>query len=364
MNFHLLFLACSSVIDRGEPKWFSVDPHVHSSVGSNDTDGLGTPLVLSHYMNERGLDAVWITDHSNSLGSMDCSNVEDCPNQGPDFPAANWPENAWLGVEISPRSTEDELLTPTGHIGCIPIDISFENTTFTDRPFGEISGENALGQCHQAGGWSILNHPFGPATWVAYDWSSFNFDAMEVYNGSAGFDQSDWDAVEMWETLLIDGHSIVPIGASDSHRWDTPPPGTVLDSALGWPRTEIGTWSTDISTTDLMNGMVFLGDPSNHLRYSVSTNKGTYWPGEITDGKEAVLQITFASTEDSTILEVRHLSSNGAQTVLQANPSTDTQQLELPITKNGQYYVRILPSDIELGSRGFSMGNVIFVKYN
>ena len=358
----LLLLACSQLVDRGTPFWFSVDPHVHSSVGSNDTDGFGTPQVLANYMLQRDLDAVWITDHSNSLGSMDCADVEECPNQGPEFPSGDWPPNTWLGVEISPRSTEDDLLSPTGHIGCIPIDVSFENTTFTDRPFGEVTGENALNQCHQAGGWSILNHPFGPATWVAYDWSSFNFDAMEVYNGSAGFDQSDWDAVEMWETLLLEGHSIVPIGASDSHRWNTEAPGTILDSALGWPRTEVGTWSPQLSAQDLLNGMVILADPSVHLRYFITTKRGSFWPGEVVEDSEATLHITFASTETRPVLEVRYISDSTVQTIFQTNPTPDKQNVEIPLSSNGQYYVRIRPMDIELGSRGFSMGNVIHLQ--
>ena len=360
MIFQFIIFACSTPQERENPNWFSIDPHVHSSIGSNDTDGLGTPHILSQIMNERKLDVVWLTDHSNSLGSMECVDVEDCPNQGPEFPFAEWEDNVWLGVEISPRSSDN--LTPTGHIGCLPMETSFEHTIFIDRPFDEINGENILDQCHEAGGWSILNHPFGPADWVSFDWSSTNFNAMEVYNGSAGFDQSDWKAIEQWELLIAEGHSIVPIGASDSHRWNTNPPGTVLDSALGWPRTEVGTWSNEISKPDIQKGVVMLGDPSVHLRYSVNTSNGVFWPGEISEsGRNPVMNISYSSTEESPLLEVRLITTNQITTVFTAIPTSQTQQVQIPIATHGHYYVRIRPAEIRLGAKGYAMGNVIMI---
>ena len=87
MLLALLMMACST--EPGPPSapegaWLAGDLHVHSSVGSNDTDGLGLPGALGPAMEAAGLDFVYLTDHSNSMGSMACEtgDVEDCPNQG------------------------------------------------------------------------------------------------------------------------------------------------------------------------------------------------------------------------------------------------------------------------------------------
>ena len=74
----IFLLACTTT--QPVLRWLRIDPHVHSSVGSNDTDGLGTPERISDRLQEAGLDGVWISDHSNSQGSMHCEDVEDCPN--------------------------------------------------------------------------------------------------------------------------------------------------------------------------------------------------------------------------------------------------------------------------------------------
>ena len=69
--------------------WKKIDPHVHSSLGSNDTDGAGIPSAIEAAMNAAQLDYIILTDHSNSQGSMECEDVEMCPNQGPELtPAA------------------------------------------------------------------------------------------------------------------------------------------------------------------------------------------------------------------------------------------------------------------------------------
>ena len=125
-----LLLACQpekSALVYQQPSWswLATDPHVHSSLGSNDTDGLGTPDRIQAAMANAGLDLIWMTDHSNSQGSMSCDDVEDCPNQGPEVTEGTWPDNVLLASELSPRSTEDNLSEPVGHIGCLPYDRCF-----------------------------------------------------------------------------------------------------------------------------------------------------------------------------------------------------------------------------------------------
>ena len=71
----LLLAACRSVQptwDLAEPgTWFGADLHVHTSIGSNDTDGVSMPADHAAIARERGLSLLVITDHSNSAGSME-----------------------------------------------------------------------------------------------------------------------------------------------------------------------------------------------------------------------------------------------------------------------------------------------------
>ena len=138
MRFFLpVLMACTSTPEL-EGRWVRADLHVHSSLGSNDTDGLGLPAALPDAMDRANLDVVFLTDHSNSQGSMDCADVEDCPNRGPERTAGDWPEGVYLASEISPISDLPTSSEPTGHIGCLAR-YGFD-ATFEDRPPGSMSG--------------------------------------------------------------------------------------------------------------------------------------------------------------------------------------------------------------------------------
>ena len=147
-----------------------------------------------------------------------------------------------------------------------------------------MNGEHVLEQCKNANGFRILNHPFGPTPWVSFDFTSLDFEAVEIYNGSAGFDNSDMLALDFWEQSIVEKTKenfditsfYLPIGSSDSHRWSTEAPGTILDPALGWPRTRIGFRAGSIQDFDSANvlaliekGQVIVGDPSTKLSYFV-----------------------------------------------------------------------------------------------
>ncbi|MGC6509746.1 MAG: hypothetical protein ACON4U_15080 [Myxococcota bacterium] len=336
--------------------WLSTDPHVHSSLGSNDTDGLGTPNRIGMAMENAGLDLIWMTDHSNSQGSMNCDDVEDCPNQGPEMTEGIWPENVILASEISLRSTEDNLSTPVGHIGCLPSETeSFSDTTFTDRPFGEIAGEEAVKQCQEASGLAILNHPFGPTSWVSYDWSSLEFDGMEVYNGGAGFDSSDEAAVLSWEEGIKNGYRWFPVGASDCHRWTTEPPGTLLDAPLGWPRTWIALDHGERSIEALAKGHTILGDPSTHLRFWAATKEIAVPPGGQIQAP-ASLFVEAHTDEQDMRLQVIDLQNDA---VLSYPLDEHLLELQIEVKAPSLVYVRVWPEEIQYGQRGIAMGNVI-----
>jgi len=243
--------------------WYAGDMHVHATGASNDTGGDSYPEDIKRVAMERGLDFVVLTDHSNSTGS-DVTTTDEDPalfNQGPEFPywdsAAFYSDNNFLmidGNEISPVNPDNFI--PTGHIGCIPMDLNTFNKdyVFTDRPKGTVNGENILHQATVAGCFKILNHPYAITRWIAYDWTSYDYDAIEIWNGTAGFDQfGDEYAYHAWICDLLAGRQVTPIGSSDCHRVKTAPPGSGLNPALGYPSTAV--FAQSLTWNNIMHGL-------------------------------------------------------------------------------------------------------------
>lgn len=252
-------VACPSTPPDEEPpppdRWVAGDLHVHSSGASNDTDGFSFPADIASVARQRGLDFVVLTDHSNSTGSMECADVEDCPNQGPEFPYVD--EAASLssvdfvlvdGNELSPVETLDGIGGPVGHTGCLPPADGFSFAgAFTDRPPGEVTGGEGLAQCQQIGGFAVVNHPFAGVPWIQWDGTSDAFDAMEVWNGTARWDRGDRRGLVSWECLTSRGRAVTPVAASDNHRVGIAPPGDTLNPPLGMPRTSVRVRGDDVA---------------------------------------------------------------------------------------------------------------------
>ncbi len=273
-----------------EGTWVLVDLHVHSSLGSNDTDGLGLPDALGPAMEAAGLDVVFLTDHSNSQGSMDCPDVEDCPNRGPDVTGGDWPEGTWLASEISPIASLEPTMEPTGHTLCLPPDESGFTwvEAFIDRPPGEVPGGEGVTQCKEAGGLAIVAHPEALASWIAYDWTSEDFDGLEIYNGGGRFDAGDAAAYEAWAERVAAGRHVVPVGGSDSHRWGTPPPGDLLNTALGWPHTRVRVLEGETVVDALAAGRTVVEEPTTSLEVSAWSGRRAAGPGDAVDGPATV----------------------------------------------------------------------------
>ena len=353
MSLLLLFLSCTA--PTKEPNWVRIDPHVHSSVGSNDTDGLGTPDRIEAQLIAAKLDGIWLTDHSNSQGSMHCDDVEDCPNLGPELSFGAWPDNVLLASEISPRS--DDMSEARGHIGCLPLQRNqFATDVFFDRPFGDVSGAQAIQACKGAQGFAILNHPFGPLPWVSFDFESEDFDAIEVYNGSGAFDRSDALAISYWEEALEEGRAYIPIAASDCHRWTTPPPGDLLNSALGWPHTQIGLYEGEEWIDALRAGRVILGDPSISLMAVAALRENRYFPGMKTP-RGSSLHIEASTEDEDRKIEVVQVGTGSILT-----ESLPTQPIVLENLSAGIYYVRIVPIEEQYGIRGIALTAPFFVE--
>ena len=266
---------CNNQYEADPPgQWFKGDFHVHATGASNDTGGNSFPADIKATALERGLDFVVLTDHSNSTGSDPNTTFEDPAlfNKGPEF--TYWQTAADLSVvgeflmicgnEISPRAVDNQ--TPVGHIGCIPANLQTFDTSgvFVDRPMGEVTGGNALQQAVDRGCFSIINHPYAITKWIAYDWESYDYDAIEVWNGTIGFDLFDRKGHDAWRCDLLSGRNTAAVGGSDCHRVFTDAPGAGLDPALGYPITAV--FATDFTWNAIMDGLragktaIFEGD--------------------------------------------------------------------------------------------------------
>lgn len=268
-------------------KWFKGDFHVHATGASNDTGGDSWPEAIKTKALERGLDFVVLTDHSNSTGS-DATTTEEDPalfNLGPEFPY--WQKSKELteagkflmicGNELSPVQ-EESLKKPVGHIACIPKDIENFDTEspFIDRPKGAVNGAETLQQALDRGCFTIVNHPYSLQPWIKYDWTGTDYDAIEIWNGTIGYDFSDDYARRAWICDLLAGKNTVAIGGSDCHRVHTQSPGVRFDSAIGFPATAVFAekleWPLIIES--LQNGITYVSEGNSKLLLDVYFEDG------------------------------------------------------------------------------------------
>lgn len=274
-------------------RWYGGDLHVHATGASNDTGGDSFPGRIKEVAVARGLDWLVLTDHSNSTGSDPTTTDEDPDlfNMGPEFPywetAQELTDEGFLfidGNEISPVAEGES--GPTGHVGCAPRDLeTFDvDYVFTDRPRGTVTGGEALEQAHEAGCFATLNHPYGLAPWTAYDWTSFDYDAVEVYNGTGGWDAGDANALKGWACDLAAGRRPTLVAGSDNHRIEIEPPGSLLNPPLAWPtvwvRAESLAWSEIIA--GLESGRVSVTDDGAPMELDAFDAEGD-WLGMMGD---------------------------------------------------------------------------------
>ncbi len=305
-----------------EGSWLGGDFHVHATGASNDTGGDSTPERIKEVAIERGLDFVVLTDHSNSTGS-DVTTTDEDPdlfNMGPEFPF--WQRVAMLtdetflmidGNEMSPVEEGEVPTQPTGHIGCYPRDLeTFDpNISFTDRPRGTVDSANIVGQARDAGCFVTLNHPFGPAPWVAFDWTTYDYDAIEIYNGSLGWDTFDYQAMQAYLCDVSLGRDVTALGGSDNHRVNIEPPGDLSNPPLGWPT--IYVFASDFSWPSIIegmdNGMTSVSDTGAPLELDFFGADGTWlgMPGDEVDAAQTTqfrLRGTLANTDKDRVLWV------------------------------------------------------------
>lgn len=294
--------ACLGHADRS---WLQADLHVHS-VFSTDTDW-SRPSTLERLREvalARGLSFLLITDHSNSTGSEphcrdhpepnDCVEQPHLHNLGSEFPAFVTARSLSddrieivQGNEASP--VDLDTLRPRGHVNVMPRDPETFDTTWIieDRPSAAVAGGWAIAAAQQHAAFVILNHPYSPGgatPWIEYDWTSFGYDAIEVYNASAGFDEGDQAG---FEALLCDwsqGRHVAAVGASDNHRWWIEHPGDLLNPALGAARTSLLVdgvrWGALVEAFGRRHTVAH--DPESFLEFRVTLADGTrLLPGDV-----------------------------------------------------------------------------------
>jgi hypothetical protein len=322
-------------------RWYAGDFHVHTSEASNDTrypDGSlqSFPEAIRDVALDLGMSFVVLTDHSNSAGSIVDSTVEDGNlwNMGPEFPlwetAANLSSEDFLmidGSEISPVSNLDAdqcvncpttgtgELTPVGHVGCVPEDLeTFDRDgAFVDRPPGEVPGGSGVEQCQARGGFAIVNHPFIRATpWTEYDWTNFEYDAIEVWNGSAAYAAFDLFAYDAYLCDRLAGRDVVAVGGSDNHR--TPVPyaeevTTQLGAPLGLPMTSVFAerLSWDVIMRAVRSGHVVIHERGTFVEFFAADAAGLTL-GRIGD--------TIAAPEGNLVIKLRGKSPRAQELTL------------------------------------------------
>lgn len=254
-------------------RWSAGDLHVHAAGASNDTRGASQPADIARVARSRGLEWIVLTDHSNSTGSDVTTRAEDPAryNEGPEFPYADEASRQSEagrfvmvdGNEVSPVWSLDAdagAAEPRGHLGCIPpgnialFRASTAALAFVDRPPGAVRGGDNVAVIHGLEAWAVVNHPYAfAAAHIAYDWTSFDYDAMEVWNGSASFDIGDGASVRAWLCDLASGRTVVAVGGSDCHEAPIDYPGTLTSPALGFPTTSV--WVSSLTWPEVSAGL-------------------------------------------------------------------------------------------------------------
>jgi hypothetical protein len=326
--------------------WYPGDFHVHTSLASNDTrypDGSlrSFPETIREIAQQRGMAFVTLTDHSNSAGSIVHTTVEDGRqwNQGPEFPlwdmAAELSTPSFLMVdasELSPVSTLDPRicehcptvgtgeLTPVGHVGCVPNDLATFDLggAFVDRPPGAVPGGSSVEQCQARGGFAIVNHPFYKVTpWIEYDWTSFAYDAIEVWNGSAGYSAFDKSAYDAYLCDRLAGRAVVAVGGSDNHRTPLPYEDEVSVDAgapLGLPMTSVFAerleWSAIMRA--VRHGRIVIHERGTFVDLQIHAENGA-WRAGVGDtiGAQTARVTLRGSSPRAQTVDLRHIAPGG-----------------------------------------------------
>ncbi|MGI9165888.1 MAG: CehA/McbA family metallohydrolase [Pyrinomonadaceae bacterium] len=201
-------------------RWWSGDLHTHTV----HSDGDWTVAELISSARNSGLDFIVITDHNTASHHAEIDRLS-------------------KGLRQPLVLRGEEITTYGGHTNTWGLP-SGTWIDFRARPGDSTRISNMAAEVHRAGALISINHPFalcGGCSW-SYAAAVGDFDAIEVWNGA--WDQTDEQAVLMWDKVLQSGRRITAIASSDSHRPANP---------IGNPTTHVGT--KDLSQTSLLSAI-------------------------------------------------------------------------------------------------------------
>jgi hypothetical protein len=201
-------------------RWWSGDLHMHTV----HSDGDWTIAELISNARNAGLDFIVITDHNTASHHAEI-------------------DRAGADAQQPLVLRGEEITTYGGHANAWGLP-SGKWIDFRARPGDATRISNIATHAHRAGALISINHPFalcGGCAW-SYGAAVPDFDAIEVWNGA--WDQTDEQAVTMWDKVLQGGRRITAIASSDSHRPTNP---------IGQPTTHVAT--KDLSQTSLLSAI-------------------------------------------------------------------------------------------------------------
>lgn len=175
-------------------RWWSGDLHMHTV----HSDGDWTVAELISAAHTIGLDFISITDHNTASHHPEIDRLrangqrplvlrgEEITTYGGHTNAWGLPSGTWIDFRVKPGDSNGIL--------------------------------NIAEQAHRSGALISINHPFGLCGGCSWSYGAAlrGFDAIEVWNG--GWDQTDEQALVMWDRILQSGRPITAIASSDSHR--------------------------------------------------------------------------------------------------------------------------------------------------
>ncbi|MCL2630366.1 MAG: CehA/McbA family metallohydrolase [Firmicutes bacterium] len=171
------------------PRWLRGDTHLHST----NSDGNSTYLQLAKKAKRRNLDYIIFTDHNNTFsGSL------------PDIKGLTMIK----GVEFTHFK---------GHFNFLGAEKPYSGT-YAINSFEEF--EEKCEEAKKNGALRVINHPVSPCPW---EWTTdFDYDGIEVWNGSAVFIKDTFDNLKIWDSELKKGKNLFAVGGSDYHRFSFP----------------------------------------------------------------------------------------------------------------------------------------------
>jgi predicted metal-dependent phosphoesterase TrpH len=169
---------------------FRGDLHIHSTY----SDGIGTVEGIKAYADRAGLDFLFITDHNTVLQKRNCRKLE----------------NVWWGQEVDAQ----------GHHFCVlGLDRKYS-------PKGDLV--RAYRRAEELGCLTFIAHPTGWFPTSRYTQERINIlndlgsgFTMEIINGANQvfdcFDETDRNALALWDDLLSQGKRVTAIACTDAH---------------------------------------------------------------------------------------------------------------------------------------------------